>query len=150
MAPVISLGPEEQVDIYSFLLQNRIIFVGSRISDELSCQIVAKLLALEAIDEKQDIKLYINSPGGSPYAVIAILDTIESIKCDVSTVAFGLVASTATLLLAAGSKGKRFSMESTRIMMHQPQGKQRNACSCVLVQFPRVFPMHLRYTSGAP
>ncbi|KAK9803188.1 hypothetical protein WJX72_011868 [[Myrmecia] bisecta] len=124
VAPFIPLGQDgkEGTDMFGYLLRNRIIFVGNRIGDEMSTQIVASLLALEALDDKEDIKLYINSGGGTPYAVISILDTIEAIKPDVSTIAFGQAASTATLLLAAGAKGKRFAMPNTRIMMHQPVG----------------------------
>lgn len=120
--------------MFTHMLRNRIIFVGQRITDELATQIVASLLALEAGDEAQDIQLYINSQGGSPYATIAILDVMDAIKCDISTVAFGMCASTATLLLAAGTKGKRYAMPSTRIMMHQPAGGAMGSADEVNIQ----------------
>ncbi|KAL3150216.1 hypothetical protein ABBQ32_000075 [Trebouxia sp. C0010 RCD-2024] len=125
---------QEVTDMFTHMLRNRIIFVGQRITDELATQIVASLLALEAGDEAQDIQLYINSQGGSPYATIAILDVMDAIKCDISTVAFGMCASTATLLLAAGTKGKRYAMPSTRIMMHQPAGGAMGSADEVNIQ----------------
>jgi len=118
----------------SYLLRNRIIFIGSRIADEQATQIVASLLALEAMDSTSDIKLYINSPGGSPYSVIAILDTLQTLKPDVCTIAFGQCASTATLLLASGTKGKRCAMPNTRIMMHQPAGGAMGSADEVNIQ----------------
>lgn len=136
LAPMVSFGEhgEEGTDIMSYLLRNRIIFIGSRIGDELATQVVASMLALEAIDSTSDIKLYINSPGGSPYAVVAILDTMKTLKVDVSTIAFGQSASTATLLLAAGTKGKRCAMPNTRIMMHQPAGGAMGSADEVNIQ----------------
>jgi len=121
-------------DMFTHLLRNRIIFIGSRITDETATQIVASMLALEAMAENEDIQLYINSQGGSPYATVAILDIMAAIKCDVSTVAFGMCASTATLLLAAGTKGKRYAMPSTRIMMHQPAGGAMGSADEVNIQ----------------
>eukprot|EP00891_Asterochloris_glomerata_P003351 jgi/Astpho2/3351/gw1.00054.88.1_t len=120
--------------MFSYLLRNRIIFVRSRINDEVATQVVASLLALESIDPEEDITIYINSQGGSPYAVIAILDTIAAIKPNVATVAFGLVASTATVLLASGKKGKRTAMPNTRIMMHQPLGGAMGSADEVNIQ----------------
>lgn len=136
IAPMIPVGEDGQdvSDMYTHLLRNRIIFVGQRINDEVATQIVASMLALEAMSETQDIQLYINSQGGSPYATIAILDMMDAIKCDISTVAFGMCASTATLLLAAGTKGKRYAMPSTRIMMHQPAGGAMGSADEVNIQ----------------
>lgn len=115
-------GHEEYTDMYQHLLANRIIFVGSRITDEVATATIAKLLALESINSAKDIKLYLNSAGGSAYAVIGIIDTLRFLKPDVSTICVGQTASTASLLLAAGTKGKRLSLPSSRIMIHQPSG----------------------------
>lgn len=136
MQPAIPVGDreDEYTDLMSYLLRNRIIFVGSRIDDQVATQTVATMLALEAIDPKADIKLYINSAGGSPYSVVGMLDTIRAIEPDVSTVAMGNCSSTATVLLAAGTKGKRFAMPSTRIMMHQPAGGAMGSADEVNIQ----------------
>jgi len=125
---------EEYTDLMGYLLRNRIIFVGSRIDDQVATQIVATLLGLEAIDPKAYIKLYINSAGGSPYAVVGVLDTIRAISPEISTIAMGTCSSTATVLLAAGKKGKRFAMPSTRIMMHQPAGGAMGSADEVNIQ----------------
>lgn len=108
--------------MYQHLLSNRIIFLGSRVTDEVATNLVAKLLALEAMNNEKDIKIYMNCGGGSAYAIIGILDTLRFMKPQVSTICLGQCASTATLLLAAGAKGKRLSLPSSRIMMHQPVG----------------------------
>lgn len=118
------MGPsqEDAVDLFTYLLRNRIIFVRSFITFEVATQIVGGLLALEAENNSEDIKIYINSPGGVIYAVLGILDVMEHIKPDIQTVAFGTSRSSATLLLAGGTKGKRFSMPNTRIGLQQPAG----------------------------
>jgi ATP-dependent Clp protease protease subunit len=136
MQPAIPLGDtaDDYTDLMSYLLRNRIIFVGARIDDQLATQTVAQILALEAIDPTADIRLYINSAGGSPYAVVGMLDTIRAIQPQVSTVAMGNCSSTATVLLAAGAKGKRFAMPSTRIMMHQPAGGAMGSADEVNIQ----------------
>lgn len=136
IAPYIPLGehPEDGTDMYGYLLRNRVIFIGSRINDELATQIVASLLALETLNDSDDIKFYINSPGGQAYSIISILDTLGAIKPDVVTIALGQCASTATLLLAAGTKGKRFSMPNARIMMHQPSGGAMGSADEVNIQ----------------
>jgi ATP-dependent Clp protease protease subunit len=136
MSPAIPLGDRdsEYTDLMGYLVRNRIIFVGSRIDDAVATQIVATLLALEAIDPTADIKLYINSAGGSPYAVVGILDTMRAIQPEISTIAMGTVMSTATVLLAAGKKGKRFAMPSTRVMMHQPAGGAMGSADEVNIQ----------------
>lgn len=124
LAPVIQMGPggEEIVDLYGYLMRNRIIFLNQRISDQVATQVVASLLALDSLDNQEEIKLYINCPQGNPYAVTSILDTIRAIKAPVSTVGFGMVGGTAAAVLAGGTKGRRFSMENTRIMLQQPVG----------------------------
>ena len=113
---------ERAYDIYSRLLKERIIFLGGQISDPMANTIIAQLLFLESEDEKKDIKLYINSPGGSVPATLAIYDTMQYIKPDVSTICIGMAASGAALLLAAGTKGKRFSLPNSEVMIHQVMG----------------------------
>jgi ATP-dependent Clp protease protease subunit len=113
---------ERAFDIYSRLLRERIIFLGTPIDDTVANSIVAQLLFLDAEDPEKDIQLYINSPGGSVYAGMAIYDTIQQIRPDVVTICFGLAASMGAFLLAAGSAGKRMSLPDSRIMIHQPLG----------------------------
>lgn len=113
-----SMG-ERAYDIYSRLLKERIIFLGTGIDDTVANLVVAQLLFLESEDANKDIKLYINSPGGSVYAGLAMLDTMNLIKPDVSTICVGMAASMGAVLLAAGAKGKRFSLPNSRIMIHQ-------------------------------
>ncbi|WP_414566428.1 MULTISPECIES: ATP-dependent Clp endopeptidase proteolytic subunit ClpP [unclassified Anabaena] len=113
---------ERAFDIYSRLLRERIIFLGTPIEDAVANSIVAQLLFLDAEDPEKDIQLYINSPGGSVYAGMAIYDTIQQIRPDVVTICFGLAASMGAFLLAAGSAGKRMSLPDSRIMIHQPLG----------------------------
>ncbi|MDO5328545.1 MAG: ATP-dependent Clp protease proteolytic subunit [Coriobacteriia bacterium] len=113
---------ERSYDIYSRLLNDRIIFLGEQIDDAVANTVVAQLIHLENSDPDKDISLYINSPGGSVTAGMAILDTMNFIKCDVSTVCVGMCASMASLLLSAGTKGKRFALPNSMIMIHQPSG----------------------------
>lgn len=115
-------GYERAYDIYSRLLKERIVFVSGPITDPGSNTIIAQLLYLQSEDEKKDIKMYINSPGGSIYAGLAIYDTIQHLKCPVSTIAVGTAASMGSLILAAGEKGKRFSLPHSMIHIHQPLG----------------------------
>ena len=110
---------ERAYDIYSRLLKDRIIFLGGPISDPAATAIIAQVLSLESEDEKKDIKLYINSPGGSVSAALAIYDTMQYVKSDVATICIGIAASGAALLLAAGAKGKRFSLPNADILIHQ-------------------------------
>ena len=110
---------ERAYDIYSRLLKERIIFLGGPIVDPVANAIIAQLLFLESEDEKKDIKLYINSPGGSVPATLAIYDTMQYVKPDVSTICIGMAASGAALLLAAGAKGKRFSLPNSELLIHQ-------------------------------
>ena len=113
---------ERSYDIYSRLLNDRIIFLGEEVTDLTASLVVAQLLFLEAEDPKKDIQLYINSPGGSVSAGMAIYDTMRYIKCDVSTICLGMAASMGAFLLAGGTKGKRFSLPNSTIMIHQPSG----------------------------
>ncbi|NLA26889.1 MAG: ATP-dependent Clp endopeptidase proteolytic subunit ClpP [Firmicutes bacterium] len=113
---------ERAYDIYSRLLKDRIIFVGSSIDDHVANLIVAQMLFLESEDPDKDINLYINSPGGAVYAGMAIYDTMQYIKAPVSTICVGLAASFGAVLLAAGARGKRFTLPHSRIMLHQPAG----------------------------
>ena len=113
---------ERSYDIYSRLLKERIIFLGEEVNDVSASVIVAQLLFLEADDPDKDIQLYINSPGGSVTAGMAIYDTMHYIKCDVSTVCIGMAASMGAFLLAGGKKGKRFALPNAEIMIHQPSG----------------------------
>ena len=113
---------ERSYDIYSRLLKERIIFLGEEVNDVSASVIVAQLLFLEADDPDKDIQLYINSPGGSVTAGMAIYDTMKYIKCDVSTVCIGMAASMGAFLLAGGKKGKRFALPNAEIMIHQPSG----------------------------
>ena len=113
---------ERSYDIYSRLLKDRIIFLGEEVTDVSASIIVAQLLHLEAEDPEKDIQLYINSPGGSVTAGMAIYDTMQYIKCDVSTICLGMAASMGAFLLAGGTKGKRFALPNSTIMIHQPSG----------------------------
>lgn len=116
---------ERSFDIYSRLLNERIIFLGTAIDDHVANSIVAQMLHLESADPDKDIMLYINSPGGSVTDGLAIYDTMRYIKSDVSTICIGQAASMAAVLLAAGTKGKRFALPNSRIMIHQPSGGAR-------------------------
>ena len=116
---------ERSYDIYSRLLKERIIFLGEEVNDTSASIIVAQLLFLEAEDPSKDIHLYINSPGGSVSAGFAIYDTMNYIKCDVSTICIGMAASMGAFLLSGGAKGKRFALPNSEIMIHQPSGGAR-------------------------
>ena len=115
-------GGERSYDIYSRLLKDRIIFLGEEVNDVSANLIVAQLLFLEAEDPSKDIQLYINSPGGSVTAGMAIYDTMQYIKCDVSTICLGMAASMGAFLLSSGAKGKRYALPNSTIMIHQPSG----------------------------
>ena len=118
-------GVERQYDIYSRLLKDRIIFIGEEIDDHVASVVVAQLLFLEAEDPDKDINIYINSPGGSVTAGMAIYDTIQYIKPEVPTICVGLATSMGAFLLSAGTKGKRYSLPNAEIMIHQPLGGVR-------------------------
>lgn len=113
---------ERAYDIYSRLLKERIIFLGSGVNDDVANVIVAQLLFLEAEDPEKDITFYINSPGGSVTAGMSIYDTMQYVKCDIATLCMGQAASMGSFLLAAGTDGKRYSLPNARIMIHQPMG----------------------------
>ena len=113
---------ERSYDIYSRLLEDRIVFLGEEVTDVSANVVVAQLLFLESEDPSKDIHLYINSPGGSVTAGMAIYDTMHYIKCDVSTICIGLAASMGAFLLAGGAKGKRYALPNSEIMIHQPSG----------------------------
>ncbi len=113
---------ERSFDIYSRLLNERIIFLGTPVDDQIANLIVAQLLHLESDDPDKDVSLYINSPGGSVYAGLAIYDTMQFIKPDVVTICFGMAMSMGSLLLAGGAPGKRFALPNSRILIHQPSG----------------------------
>jgi ATP-dependent Clp protease protease subunit len=113
---------ERAYDIYSRLLKDRIIILGSAINDEVANTIVAQMLFLESEDKTKDIKLYVNSPGGSVSAGLAIYDTMQHVACDVSTICMGMAASMGALLLTGGAKGKRFALPNAEVMIHQPLG----------------------------
>ncbi len=113
---------ERAYDLYSRLLKDRIVFLGTPVDDDVANIIVAQMLFLESEDPDKDINLYINSPGGSVTAGLAIYDTMQYVKCQVSTICMGQAASMGALLLAAGAKGKRYSLPHSRIMIHQPSG----------------------------
>lgn len=124
---------ERAYDIYSRLLKDRIIFLGSGINDDVANAIVAQLLFLEKEDPDKDIKLYINSPGGSVYAGLAIIDTMNIIKPDVATFAIGTAASMGTMILTSGTKGKRFALKNSTVHIHQPLGGAEGQASDIAI-----------------
>ena len=113
-------GGERSADIYSRMLEDRIIFLNGEVNDDTASSVVAQLLYLESVDMTKDISLYINSPGGSVTAGMAIYDTMQYIKCDVSTICIGMAASMGAFLLSSGAKGKRIALPNSEIMIHQP------------------------------
>lgn len=125
---------ERSFDIYSRLLKERIIFLGTPVNDEIANLIMAQLIFLEAEDPEKDINLYINSPGGSVTALLAIYDTMEYIRPDVTTTCVGQAASAAAILLAAGTPGKRFALPHSRILIHQPQGGAEGQAADIEIQ----------------
>ncbi|MDR1206734.1 MAG: ATP-dependent Clp endopeptidase proteolytic subunit ClpP [Peptococcaceae bacterium] len=129
---------ERSYDIYSRLLKDRIIFLGTEIDDYVANLVVAQLLFLYADDPEKDISLYINSPGGVITAGMAIYDTIQYIRSDVSTICIGSAASMAAFLLAAGTKGKRFALPNSEVMIHQPSGGTRGQATDIEIQAKRI------------
>src|SRR5699024_1891955 len=129
---------ERAYDIYSRLLKDRIIMLGSAIDDNVANSIVAQLLFLEAEDSNKDISIYINSPGGSITAGMAIFDTMQFIKSDVSTICTGMAASMGAFLLAAGEKGKRFALPNSEVMIHQPLGGTQGQASDIEIHAKRI------------
>jgi ATP-dependent Clp protease protease subunit len=132
---------ERAYDIYSRLLKDRIIFLGDGIDDGIANVIIAQLLFLESQDKERDIKLYINSPGGSVTAGLAIMDTMNLIKPDVSTICVGMAASMGAFLLAAGAKGKRFALPNSEIMIHQVLGGAEGQASDIKIRAERILKM---------
>jgi ATP-dependent Clp protease protease subunit len=132
---------ERAFDIYSRLLKDRIIFIGSAIDSETANLLIAQLLFLESEDPDKDINFYINSPGGSVSAGLAIYDTMQYIKPDIATVCIGQAASMGAFLLAAGNKGKRFSLPNARIMIHQPMGGIQGQASDIAIQAKEILKM---------
>jgi ATP-dependent Clp protease protease subunit len=126
-------GQERGYDIYSRLLKDRIVFLGEEVSDFSANSIIAQLLFLDANDPGKDINLYINSPGGSVSAGLAIYDTMQFIKSDVSTICIGLAASMGAFLLSGGKKGKRFALPNSEIMIHQPAGGTRGQATDIKI-----------------
>ncbi|OZU88755.1 ATP-dependent Clp endopeptidase, proteolytic subunit ClpP [Virgibacillus indicus] len=132
---------ERAYDIYSRLLKDRIIMLGSAIDDNVANSIVAQLLFLEAEDPEKDISLYINSPGGSITAGMAIFDTMQFIKADVSTICTGMAASMGAFLLAAGEKGKRYALPNSEVMIHQPLGGTQGQATDIEIHARRIIEM---------
>ncbi|MEX2010382.1 MAG: ATP-dependent Clp endopeptidase proteolytic subunit ClpP [Parcubacteria group bacterium] len=129
---------ERAYDIYSRLLRERIVFLGGQIDDDVANIVIAQLLFLEAEDPKKDISLYINSPGGSATATLAMIDTLNHIKPDVSTICIGMAASGGAWLLSAGKKGKRFALPNSEIMIHQPLGGAEGQASDIEIRAKQI------------
>ncbi len=127
-------GGERSYDLYSRLLEDRIVFLSGEIDDATANTVVAQLLYLEGKDPTKDVTLYINSPGGSVSAGLAIYDTMNYIKCDVTTVCIGMAASMAAFLLSSGARGKRFALKNSEVMIHQPLGGAQGQASDIRIQ----------------
>jgi len=136
-----SRGYERAYDIYSRLLKDRIVFIGTPIDDNIANLIIAQLLFLQMEDTAKDISMYINSPGGAITAGLAIYDTMQFLKCDVATYCVGQAASMGAVLLAAGTKGKRFALPNSRIMIHQPWGGVQGQASDISIQAKEILRM---------
>ena len=147
---------ERAYDIYSRLLKDRIVFVSGEVEDEMANAIVAQLLFLQAQDPKKEISMYINSPGGSVTAGLAILDTMNMVKCPVATYCVGQAASMGAILLSAGEKGKRHALPNSRIMIHQPSGGARGKASDIettakeILRLKEILNQILAEASGKP
>lgn len=127
-------GGERVYDIYSRLLEERIIFLGTQINDEVANVVIAQLLFLEKADPTKDITIYVNSPGGSVSSTLAMYDTMQLIKCDVSTVCVGIAASGGSIILMGGTKGKRFILPHSEVMIHQPLGGAEGQATDIAIQ----------------
>ena len=138
---------ERSYDIYSRLLEDRIIFLTGEINDAVADTVVAQLIYLEGKDPNKDISLYINSPGGSVTAGMAIYDTMNYIKCDVSTICIGLAASMGAFLLSSGAKGKRYALANSEIMIHQPLGGAQGQASDIKIQADHIIKTKHRLNS---
>ena len=139
-------GGERSYDLYSRLLEDRIIFLSGEIDDAVANTVVAQLIYLEGKDPGKDISLYINSPGGSVSAGMAIYDTMNYIKCDVSTICIGLAASMGAFLLAAGAKGKRYALKNSEIMIHQPSAGTQGQITDMALHLKRLETIKKRVT----
>ncbi|PIQ90099.1 MAG: ATP-dependent Clp endopeptidase, proteolytic subunit ClpP [Candidatus Omnitrophica bacterium CG11_big_fil_rev_8_21_14_0_20_41_12] len=137
-------GFERAYDIYSRLLKDRILFIGTPIDDYVANLVIAQLLFLQMEDKDKEISVYINSPGGSVTAGLAIYDTIQFIKCDVATFCVGQAASMGALLLSAGTKGKRFVLPNSRVMIHQPWGGVQGAAADISIQAKEILKLRDR------
>ena len=137
-------GYERAYDIYSRLLKDRIIFVGTPVDDNVANLIIAQMLFLQMEDANKDINIYVNSPGGSVTAGLAIYDTIQFVKCDVATYCVGQAASMGALLLCAGTKGKRHALPNSRVMIHQPWGGVQGQASDISIQAKEILKMRDR------
>src|SRR5580692_1723626 len=131
-------GPDPSADVYQRLLRERIVFLGSEVEDRSANLICAQLLLLAAEDSERDISLYINSPGGSVTAGLAIYDTMQFVPCHISTVCMGLAASMGQFLLCAGEPGKRFALPHSRILMHQPSGQMQGQAADIAIQAEQI------------
>lgn len=138
---------ERSYDIFSRLLEDRIIFLGEEVNDASASLVVAQMLYLEAKDPDKDIQLYINSPGGSITAGMAIYDTMQYIKCDVSTICVGMAASMGAFLLTAGAKGKRFALPNSEVMIHQPLGGMQGQATDIKIHADRIIKMREKLNS---
>lgn len=151
IAPDITVGKGEEsmpFDLFNYLLRQRIIFLAGYVNDKLATQIVGSLLALEAMDETAPIRMYINSPGGTPYSIIGVVDAMQAVKPPIQTVALGACYSYSSLLLAAGTKGERYSMKNTRIMMTQPMGGSQGdiyAIAATVKELNAIYQMFCKY-----
>lgn len=147
---------ERAWDIYSRLLKDRIVFIGTAIDDQVANAVIAQLLFLQMEDPKKDIQLYINSPGGSVTAGMAIFDTVNFMHCDVVTYCIGLAASISAVLLSAGTRGKRYALPNSRIMLHQPTGAATGQASDISIAAKEILRWHktlnqvLSLNSGKP
>ena len=135
---------ERSFDIYSRLLNERIIFLGTPVDDQIANLIVAQLLHLESDDPDKDISLYINSPGGSIYAGLAIYDTMQFVKPDITTICFGMAMSMGSLLLCGGTKGKRLALPNSRILIHQPSGGYQGQSADIEIQAREILDLRKR------
>ena len=131
-------GPDPTADIYQRLLKERIVFIGSAIDQNTANVVCAQLILLEAEDHERDISLYINSPGGSVTDGLAIYDTMQYVRCDLSTICVGLAASMGQFLLCAGAPGKRFALPHSRILMHQPSGAMQGQAADIAIQAEQI------------
>ena len=141
---------ERNYDIYSRLLKDRIIFLGEEVNETTASLVVAQLLFLESEDPNKDIQLYINSPGGMVTAGMAIYDTMQYIKCDVSTICIGLAASMGAFLLAGGTKGKRYALPNAEVMIHQPSGGAKGQATEIQIAAENILNEILAANTGKP